>query len=109
MRSLVLLVAGLAILGIAAIWLLAVPRGPEVCALSMPGPRNCFISDRAQAAIASTVAVALLGASIIVVARLEPRSRRAMAFLGPLVVLIASVTAYLSAAWIPAWAFPWLD
>ena len=102
------LTAVVAILGITAVWILAVPLGPEVCALSMPGPRNCFVADRASAARPATVASALLAAAIMLTAVFSARSRRAIAFVGPIVLLIASAAAYLSAAWIPAWAFPWL-
>ncbi|MBC7590554.1 MAG: hypothetical protein H7226_05850 [Salinibacterium sp.] len=102
------LVAVVTILGITAIWILAVPHGPEVCALSMPGPRNCFVADRASAARSATAAIALLGAAIMLTAVFSARSRRAIAFVGPIVLLIAAVAAYLSAAWIPAWAFPWV-
>ena len=103
------LTAAVAILGITAIWTLAVPLGPEVCALSMPGPRNCFVHDRAAAAIVGTVAIALLGAVITLIAILSVRSRHVIVFVGPIALFIGSVVAFLSAAWIPAWAFPWLN
>ena len=98
-----------AILGITAIWILAVPPGPEVCALLMPAPRNCLVAHRASAASSATVVIALLAAAIMFTAVFSARSRRAIAFVGPIVLLIASAAAYLSAAWIPAWAFPWLN
>ncbi|MBC7594338.1 MAG: hypothetical protein H7288_10415 [Kineosporiaceae bacterium] len=103
------LTAVVAILGIAAVWILAVPFGPEVCALSMPGPRNCFVAERASAARSATIVIALLAAAIMLATLFSAQSRHAIAFVGPIVLLIASPAAYLSAAWIPAWAFPWLN
>lgn len=103
------LTAVVAILGIAAVWILAVPFGPEVCALSMPGPRNCFVAERASAARSATIVIALLAAAIMLATLFSAQSRRAIDFVGPIVLLIASAAAYLSAAWIPAWAFPWLN
>ena len=103
------LTAVVAILGITAVWILAVPLGPEVCALSMPGPRNCFVAERASAARSATIVIALLAAAIMLTAVFSARSRRAIDFVGPIILLIASAAAYLSAAWIPAWAFPWLN
>ena len=102
------LTAVVAILGIAAVWILAVPFGPEVCALSMPGPRNCFVAERASAARSATIVIALLAAAIMLATLFSAQSRRAIDFVGPIVLLIASAAAYLSAAWIRAWAFPWL-
>lgn len=99
------LTAAVAVLGIAAIWTLAVPLGPEACALTMPGPRNCFELDRARAAVFPTIAIGLLGAAIISVAVFfSPQSRRVVVFVGPVILLIASIAGYVSAAWIPSWA-----
>ena len=103
------LTAVVAILGIAAVWILAVPFGPEVCALSMPGPRNCFVAERASAARSATIVIALLAAAIMLATLFSAQSRHAIAFVGPIVLLITAAAAYLSAAWIPAWAFPWLN
>ncbi len=101
------LTAVVAILGITAIWTLAVPPGPEVCALLMPAPRNCLVAHRASAASFATVTIVLLAAAIMLTAVFSAPSRRAIASVGPIVLLITSAAAYLSAAWIPAWAFPW--
>ena len=101
--------AVVATLGITAIWILAVPLGPEVCALSMPGPRNCFVAERASAARPATIVIALLAAAIMLATLFSAQSRHAIAFVGPIILLIASAAAYLSAAWIPAWASPWLN
>jgi hypothetical protein len=103
------LAVAIAILGITVIWTIAVPIGPEACALSMPGPRNCYMHDRAQDALLATIAITLVGAVVASIAIVFTQSRRVMSFLGPIVLMIASVAGYLSAAWIPAWAFPWLN
>lgn len=85
------------------IWLLAVPIGPEVCALTYPGPRNCFISDRVSVGIVATVLTCLVYAATLAVTVVAPRYRR-FAGVGLGLLALAPILSYLWVAWIPALA-----
>lgn len=100
-------IGGLAVLAVACIWLIAVPVGPDVCALSMPAPRNCFGGHRVAAAAGPTVAIVGLAVVATSVAILVRRGRLAVTSIGAIVVLVAATASYLAAAWIPEWAFAW--
>lgn len=95
-----------AVLALALVWLVAVPIGPEVCAASLPGPRNCFISDRVQAAVLPTlVTVAIAVLSLVVIAR--PSKRRSITVISVIVLLVVALASYVLVAWIPALAWSW--
>ncbi|MCR2792380.1 hypothetical protein NQ156_04815 [Microbacterium sp. zg.Y625] len=89
----------------AVIWLIAVPFGPEVCALSLPGPRNCFTSQRIQAAFLPTLAIMAIAVLSIAVTLVRPRISRFVSFVAVLLLLAMTVIAYVLVAWIPA--LPW--
>ncbi|KAA9150985.1 hypothetical protein F6B41_19335 [Microbacterium lushaniae] len=101
----VLLIGLFSLLALAVIWLVAVPLGPDVCALVLPAPRNCFTSDRVQAAIAPTVLVILLAIVSTLTAIFAPQARRGIAIAGPVVLAIIAALSYLLVAWIPAFAY----
>ena len=103
----VAVVGGLTALAVAVIWLVAVPVGPEACALSMPAPRNCFEVHREAAAVGPTIALIVLGIAILAAAMFVRRRRLLVTVIGSIFVLTAATASYLAAAWIPAWAFPW--
>lgn len=93
-----------AVAAVVLIWSVAVPTGPDVCVLTYPGPRNCFVSDRLDAAVVSTVVLALtLAVALIASVTL---SRRWSWVVGPGIALVflAGAVAFLAVAWIPAWA-----
>ncbi|GAA2995205.1 hypothetical protein [Microbacterium aurantiacum] len=98
-----------AAVGLGILWLVVVPTGPEACALSMPGPRNCFPSDRVSAAQVGTALVAI-GAIVpvalaLVVARARPRAARTIARIGLVLTSVTAGYALFTSAWIPALAF----
>ncbi|WP_194410875.1 hypothetical protein [Microbacterium cremeum] len=96
-----------ALVGLAAIWLVAVPLGPEACALSLPGPRNCFVSQRLDAALLPTIMIVLLAAASMVVCLVWPRLAGAVRWVATITLVAATVSAYLLVAWIPGLA--WID
>lgn len=102
--TLPLVAALLAIVAIAAIWLIAVPIGPDVCALVMPAPRNCFLDHRAHNAVAPTIALAITALAILVASAAFPRARRVVGVAGVVAVLLLGAIAAVLVAWIPALA-----
>lgn len=86
------------------IWAVAVPPGPEVCALTYPGPRNCFVADRVSAAIVWTTALGVLALALALVFVLGRIRRPAVVVSGIVLVVIASAASYSAVAWIPALA-----
>ncbi len=109
LRAMVAAVIVIAAVGLGILWLVVVPIGPEACALSMPGPRNCFPSDRVSAAQGGTALVALCAivsvAIALVVARSRPRAARVIAGIGLVLTSAAVGYALFASAWIPALAF----
>jgi hypothetical protein len=99
------IVAALTLLWLAAIWLVAVPTGPDSCASTPPGPTNCSTSQRVQAAVLPTVTL-VVAAVVTVLAVARARSRRAVSIVGALVVLCIGAGGYLAVAWAPVWAVP---
>lgn len=99
-----LVVVAVATLGIGAIWALAVTIGPDVCGLSYPGPRNCFIHDRADAALLPTVLIGALTAIAVAAIALAPRMRRAVTIIGCGLMLVLIAVSYVHVAWVPALA-----
>ncbi|MCR2801329.1 hypothetical protein QNO21_08425 [Microbacterium sp. zg-Y818] len=93
----------------AAIWLIAVPFAPEVCALSLPGPRNCFTSQRIQAAFLPTLAIMTIAVLSIVVTLVRPRISRFVSFVAVLLLLAMTLIAHVLVAWIPAFAWSGLS
>lgn len=98
-----------AIASVTAIWLIAVPFGPEVCALSLPGPRNCFPSQRIQAAFLPTLAIMAIAVFSIAVTLVWPRISRVISFVAVLLLLAMTVIGYVLVAWIPALAWSGLS
>lgn len=94
-----------ALVGLALIWLVAVPLGPEVCALSLPGPRNCFVSQRLDAAPLPTIVIVLLAAASIAICLIWSRRARVLRWVATITLVAATVGAYLLVAWIPALAW----
>jgi hypothetical protein len=94
-------------LALGLVWLVAVPIGPEACALSMPGPRNCFDSERVQAAILPTVAIVATSVLSLVLVFVWPGKSRLIAVSSVIVLLALAVMSYLLVAWIPALAWWW--
>jgi hypothetical protein len=102
-RSLLVVVA-IAALGMTLIWAVAVPIGPDACALSYPGPRNCFVYDRVDSAILPTI---LLGVITVVASSaiaLLPRARRAVTILSAILVVAVIAVSYVRVAWVPVLA-----
>ena len=103
-----LLAVGIAtVLALAVVWLVAVPIGPEACALSMPGPRNCLTNDRVEAAILPTIviiAAAILSVALLVV---WPQSSRWISTCSVIVLLVMAAASYVLVAWIPSLAWTW--
>ncbi|WP_163631101.1 hypothetical protein [Microbacterium sp. B35-04] len=97
-----LLIGVVALLGAGVVWLFAVPLGPEVCALILPAPRNCFTSDRIQAAIAPTIVLFLVAVGLTVAAARLPRARRRIVIVGSVALITIAGLSYLHVAWIPA-------
>jgi hypothetical protein len=101
-------VVGIAtVLALALIWFIAVPIGPEACALSLPGPRNCFTSDRVQAAIWPTIVI--IAAALLSVALLfaRPKNSRVIGAWSVVLLLVIAAASYVLVAWIPALAWTW--
>lgn len=86
------------------IWFVALPTGPEACNLTYPGPRICFVSDRAEAAFASTVVFALVCVFALFTTVALSRRHAGVVSAGIVVVIVAGIVAYVSVAWIPALA-----
>lgn len=68
--------------GLAVIWLIAVPVGPEACGLAYPGPRNCFVSQREAAALLPTIVMVLLAAVSAGICVVWTRFARAVRWVG---------------------------
>jgi hypothetical protein len=85
------------------IWLVAVPFGPEVCSLAMPGPRNCFTTERTTAGAAWTAIVCIVYIATLAVAIVGGRLR-VLAIAGIVVLSLAPLASFLAVAWIPAFA-----
>jgi len=103
-----LLAVGIAtVLALAIVWLIAVPIGPEACALSFPGPRNCFTSDRVQAATLPTIVI--IAAALLSVALLFawPKNSRMITTWSVVLLLVMAAAFYVLVAWIPALAWTW--
>ncbi len=100
-----------AVAATALIWLVAVPVGPEVCALSMPAPRNCFAHDRIVAAATATpvLAVIALALAAAVIATeteyVDRRARNLARAAAPALLIVVATGAVISTAWIPALAW----
>lgn len=94
----------IAVATVGMIWLVAVPTGPEVCNLTYPGPRNCFISDRLGAAVVSTVVLGLAYVLVLVTSVAFSRRRQWVVEAGVFLLLLAAIAAFVSVAWIPALA-----
>ncbi|MDQ1122149.1 CHASE2 domain-containing sensor protein [Microbacterium trichothecenolyticum] len=109
-RAAPILIVGTSIMALCAvaavvlIWSVAVPTGPDVCVLTYPGPRNCFVSDRLDAAVVSTVVLGMTSA--VAVAASVTLFRRGPWAVGAGVALVLStgLVAFVAVAWIPAWA-----
>lgn len=109
LRAMVGAVIVIAAVGLGILWLVVVPTGAEACALSMPGPRNCFPSDRVSAAQVGTALVAI-GTIIpvalaLAVARSRPGTARTIAGIGLVLTSATAGYALFTSAWIPALAF----
>jgi len=89
----------------AVIWLIAVPFGPEVCALSLPGPRNCFTSQRIQAAFLPTLVIMTIAVLSMAAALVRPRVSRVVSSVAVALLLAMTVIAYALVAWIPVLAW----
>lgn len=94
-------------LALAVVWLVAVPIGPEACALSLPGPRNCFTSDRVQAAVLPTLAIIATAAVSIALVFASPKRARSIATCSAILLLLLTVASYVVVGWIPALAWSW--
>lgn len=97
-------VAALALVAVIVIWAVAVPVGPEVCALTYPGPRNCFAADRFSAGIVWTAVLGVLTIALLLVFMIGRTRRPAVIVSGIILVAVASITSYVAVAWIPALA-----
>ncbi|MCT9819180.1 hypothetical protein N3K63_02640 [Microbacterium sp. W1N] len=97
--------AAVALSALSAVWLIAVPLGPDACALVLPGPRNCFTFDRLRAAVAPTVLLIVLAVGTLLAVILAPRTPGRAAAAGALALALAGVASYLVVAWIPALAY----
>lgn len=93
-----------AVAAVLLIWSVAVPTGPEVCVLTYPGPRNCFVSDRLAAATVSTVVLGLTFAVALIASVTLFRRWSWAVGAGVALVLLAGPVAFVAVAWIPAWA-----
>ncbi|MDL9978023.1 hypothetical protein [Microbacterium candidum] len=93
-----------ALAGLALIWLVMVPVGPEACVLSLPGPRNCTITSRVEAAVIPTSGIFAIGLLSALWAILSPRSAPAARITGIVLLSLAIGVSYLLVAWIPALA-----
>ena len=94
----------LALAAVIVIWAVAVPVGPEVCALTYPGPRNCVAADRISAGIVWTTVLGVLTIALSLALMLGRTRRRAVVAAGLVLVAVASIASYLAVAWIPALA-----
>ena len=95
------------VLALAVVWLIAVPIGPEACALSLPGPRNCFTSDRVQAAILPTIVIVAVAVLSAVLLFARPKNSRLIAACSVVLLLVMAAASYVLVAWIPALAWTW--
>ena len=89
----------LTIVAIVLLWVVAVPRGPEVCGLSYPGPRNCFTEDRMMAGVLWSTVLGVLYVALLLVAFVA--RRRVFVVAGITLLVLASVAAYIAVAWVP--------
>lgn len=101
--------AALGALAVAAIWLLAVPLGPDACPWIDPGLRNCFDSERQTAAPGATLSVAVVAVVAVIVTLMSARSasrpvRATFAIVSIAAVVGVGAVSYVSVAWIPALA-----
>lgn len=99
-----ILAIGLAAIALLVIWLVAVPNGPEICALSMPGPRNCFDGDREHSATLASIAVVLVAALTIALQLVRPKLWPAIRAVAWATLALSPAWAYVVSAWIPALA-----
>ena len=97
----VLIMTLLALVAVGLIWWVAVPVGPEVCSLELPGPRNCFIEDRLVAATVWTVVIALAYLAAIIATVLLSRRRPWVVGAGIVLLLVVGVAGFVAVAWIP--------
>lgn len=95
------------VLALAVVWLIAVPIGPEACALSLPGPRNCFTSDRVQASILPTIVIIAAAVSSAALLFAWPKNSRMITTWSGVVLFVMAAAAYVLVAWIPALAWTW--
>ncbi|MEV7827352.1 hypothetical protein [Microbacterium enclense] len=93
-----------AVAAVVLIWSVAVPTGPDACVLTYPGPRNCFISDRLDAAVVSTVVLGVTSAGALVASVALSRRWPWAVGAGVALVVLAGLVAFVAVAWIPAWA-----
>ncbi|MCR2811944.1 hypothetical protein NQ166_07160 [Microbacterium sp. zg.Y1090] len=100
----VLIMTPLALVAVGMIWWIAVPVGPEVCSLVLPGPRNCFTHDRLVAATVWTVVIALAYLAAIVATVLSPHRRLWFVGAGIVLMLLVGAAGFVAAAWIPTLA-----
>ncbi|MGC0370799.1 hypothetical protein [Microbacterium sp. SLBN-111] len=93
-----------AVAAVVLIWSVAVPTGPDVCVLTYPGPRNCFVSDRSDAAVASTLVLGVTFAVALIASVTLFRRWSWVVEAGAALVFFAGAAAFVAVAWIPAWA-----
>ncbi len=96
----ILIMTLLALIAVGLIWWVAVPVGPEVCALTMPGPRNCFAHDRQVAATVWTVVIAVACLAAILATVVLSRRRSWVVGAGIVLLLLVSVAGFAAAAWV---------
>lgn len=106
MRALggVLVLTLLALAALGFLWWVAVPVGPEVCALTWPGPRNCFAGDRLAAARVWTVIIVLVAFVSLVATVLLSRRHRWIPGVGASLLILVGVAGFVATAWIPVLA-----
>lgn len=106
LRSPIIAMGSAVVLALALVWLVAVPIGPETCALSLPAPRNCFTVDRVQTAIVPTLIIIAAAVSSIVVIHTWPSRSRLIAVTSVIMLLVIAVASYFLIAWMPplAWS-----
>ncbi|WP_322411008.1 hypothetical protein [Microbacterium invictum] len=95
------------VLALVVVWLIAVSIGPEACALSLPGPRNCFAGDRVQAAILPTIVIVASAVLSTALLFAWPKNSRMITRWSVLVLILIAAASYVLVAWIPAFAWTW--
>ncbi len=100
----ILIITLLALIAVGLIWWVAVPVGPEVCSLELPGPRNCFVHDRLVAATVWTIVITLAYLAAIIAMVVLSRRRWWVVGAGIVLLLVVGVAGFVAAAWIPALA-----